>query len=382
MGPLYQIDILDKNQDYVATVRNTPELDKTGTFLSYTTRLSNIGKCKFRIGKLDPLLQTEGDFLQPFQNHVRIRRAGTTVWQGVIVKNPQRNKRFIEVEAYTYLYLLSRVLIRHDPSDGHGSENYRILNNGTMAIYIQTFLDECKVDMGLPLANLTYGTIDNPNFPADYRDDTGAALTGSWTFSPNFTVKYDYRDLLYVLTTLAMYCNFDFEITPAMQFNFKQYIGNKQSGMKFTYGEHGNIDDYNAPLDGDAMANYLWGIAADNQSLIIHAGPISDEASVAKYGRIAALAAYGDVKNVNLLTSRIRGEITQVKTPDPEIHFFTNNKAYPLGRYAIGDTVAVQIKDGPNNVDTLRRIVGIDVQVNLTGDENIRVITNKPREDQ
>jgi hypothetical protein len=257
-----------------------------------------------------------------------------------------------------------------------------MLKSGTMAANLTTLLNEAKTNMGLPLANMSIGTIDNPNFPADYKDDTGATLSGPWTFSTTFNIKYDYRDMLYVLTTLAMYCNYDFELTNGMVLNFRQYIGNKQPNMKFTYGPYGNIDDYNAPLDGDGMANYIWGIAADNDSLIIHAGPISDEASVGKYGRIAAVAAYGDVKNVNLLTTRVRGELAQVKTPDPEIHFSTNDKAYPLGQYGLGDTVQVQIIDGPINTDSPRRIVGIDVLVQVSGEETIQVITNKPRDDQ
>jgi hypothetical protein len=167
-----------------------------------------------------------------------------------------------------------------------------------------------------------------------------------------------------------------------MVINFRAYIGNKQPNMKFSYGQYGNIDDYNVPLNGDQMANYIWGIAADNQSNIIHAGPLSDEASVAKYGRIGAVAAYGDVKNTALLTSRVRAELNQVKTPDPEIHFTTNARAYPLGQWGLGDTVQVTIIDGPINSDSQRRIVGIDVLVNETGNENIRAITNKPRDDQ
>lgn len=372
----YQVDILDSSLNYKATVHNLAKLNDSGFFLSYTNRLSDWGKARFRVGKDDPLLASEGDILQPFRYHVRIKRFGVTVWQGVIVKNPSRNKRFIEVEAYTYLYLLSRTLIKHDAADGQGAENFRTFNGATMASYISTLVTEAKTTMGAPLGSLTVGTVTNPTFPADFKDSAGTTLSGTWTFSSTFPLKVDYRDFLYVLNLFAAYSNSDFEITTSFALNFG-YIGNKQPNMVFTYGAYGNIEDYNAPLDGDAMANYLQGVAADNANLIIHAEQ-SDNASIVQSGRIDGVAAFGDVKTTSLLQQRLRQQLTQVKTPDPELNFYVNDRAYPLGQYAVGDTVTVQIADGAVNTDGARRIVGIDVEVHLSGKERIRILTNKP----
>lgn len=376
----YQVDILDSSLNYKATVRNLVKLNDS-FFLSYTSRLSDWGKARFRVGKDDPLLASEGDILQPFRYHVRIKRYGVTVWQGVIVKNPTRNKRFIEVEAYTYLYLLSRTLIKHDAADGQGAENFRTFNSATMASYISTLVTEAKATMGAPLGSLTVGTVTNPTFPADFKDSNGTALTGTWTFSSTFPLKVDYRDFLYVLQLFATYSNSDFEITTGFALNFQSYIGNKQPHLVFTYGEFGNIEDYDAPLDGDAMANYLQGVSADNTNLIIHAEQ-SDNASIVQSGRIDGVAAFGDVKTTALLNQRLRQQLNQVKTPDPELTFYLNDRAYPLGQWGIGDTVSVKISDGAVSVDTIRRIVGYDVEVHLTGKERIHVFTNKPREDQ
>lgn len=377
----YQVDILDASLNYRATVRNLVPLNPEGMFLDYSTRLSNWGVAKFRVGKDDPLLASEGDILQPFRFHVRIKRFGVVIWQGVIVKNPTRNKNYIEVEARTYLYLLSRTLIAHDPADGNGAENFRTFNGATMASYISTLVTEAKATMGAPISTLTIGTVANPSFPADFKDSTGASLTGGWTFSPTFLLKVDYRDLLYVLNLFGAYSNSDFEITTGFVLNFESYIGNKQPNMVFSYGTYGNIEDYNAPLDGDAMANYLQGIAADNSNLIIHAEQ-SDAASITASGRIDGVAAFADVKTTSLLQQRLKQQLQQVKTADPELNFWVNERAYPLGQYGIGDVVTVQIKDGATNVNTLRRIVGLDCEVHQTGKERIRIITNKPRDDQ
>lgn len=380
----YQIDILDRSLNYKATVRNLPALDNQKHFLQYSHILSGIGKCKLRIGTKDPLLESEGNILTPFKYHVRVKRNGFTVWQGVIVRNSRRNRNFIEIEARTYTYLLDRINIRHDTADGNGGENYRTIKSGTLAAAITTLLTEAKADMGAPLSSLTIGTIDNPNFPADFKDATGATLSGAWTFSDNFQVKFDYRSTFYVLQMLATYGGYDFEITDSMVFNFRSYIGNRQPQLVFSYHrnhpERNNLEDYDAPLDGDQMANTLIGIAADNNSSILHAEQ-SDQASVQEYGKIMGIAAYGDVKNINLLNSRLRAEIAQVKNGDPELHLFPNERGYPLGQYGLGDTVTAKIDDGVIQVDSPRRVIGTDIKVHQTGKEDIRLITNKPKDE-
>lgn len=376
---MYEVQILNSSRSYLATVRSLAKLNPEGYVLSFTQRLSNWGSCRFRVATHDPLLSTEGNILQPFTNHVRIKRFGVTVWQGVIVKNPQRNNRFIEVLAYSYLYLLSRTLITHDAPDGQGSENYRTFKSGTIGVNLTDLITQAKTRMGAPLSSLTTGTIENPTFPAEYKDSTGASLTGTWTFSQNFQLKFDYRDLFYVIQAFGVYGDADFEVTNDMVFNFKDHIGSRDTRLVFTYGLFGNIEDYDAPQDGDQLVNFIQGVAADTSDHIIHA-EASDEASINSKGRIEAVAAYQDVKNTNLLGTRIKQELALVKTGDPELNFLANARAYPLGQYQIGDVINVKISNGPIQVDTLRRIVGINIDWHGTGKERVRILTNKPRD--
>lgn len=378
---LYQIEILDKNLNFVAPIRNTAAFNTSGQWLKFTKKLSSWGMCKFRVSTKDPIFTTEGDILVPWKYHVRVRRAGVTVWQGVIIKNPSRTKDYIDVEAYSYLYMLDRVLIRHDASDGKGSENYRTFKSGTMAAQISTMTTEAMTDMGVAISTMTAGTIDNPTFPADFKDAAGTTLSGAWTFSETFQIKFDYRSFLYVLQTLGAYANFDFELTNDMVLNFKQFIGTKKPEMKFFYGEFGNIRDYDTPLDGDGMANFIQGVAADNEFTIIHY-EYNNSASINEYGKISSVAPYADVKNINLLTSRTREEGALVGTPDAEIHVVLNDKAYLPGTYDIGDTVTIQISDHIISTNSARRIVAIDTTIERNGQETIRLITNKPREGQ
>lgn len=375
----YSVEILDSSRNFKALVRNLVPLDNTGNFLKYDKKLSTWGTCKFRIATKDPLFTSEGDILRPYQNHVRVKRHGVTVWQGVIVDNPRRNKNFIEVEARTYLYLLSRVLIRHDNASGNDA-NYKTLKSGTLATNISTLITQAKADMGLPLTSMTVGTVENPNYPAGYVNDAGTALTGAWNFTDQFQLKFSFNDVLYVLSTFGMYTNSDFELTDDLVFNYKKYIGNKQPNLKFFYGTFGQIENYEVPRDGDHMATYIVGIAADNQSNILKIEKQSE--SVNTYGKIMAVAPYSDVKNKNLLNTRVLEELRMVDHPDEEINITLNDRAYPLGQYGLGDVVTVEINDHIISVSQQRRIVGIFVTVHNTGKETIKLGTNKPREDQ
>jgi hypothetical protein len=375
----YRVEILDSNQVPVTKIQGFVPLDPQGHFLSYKSRLSNFAECRFRIGKNDPKFTQLGNIVQPFASHVRIYRFNILVWSGIVTMNSQRTSNFIEVVARDYLYLLSKVLIRHDTS---GDVNYRTLNSGTMATYIRTLMTEAKADGMAPLTSLTIGTIENPKFPANFTDSNNANIGGQeWTYSANLSVKYDYRDALFVLQSQGVYGVCDFELTKDLIFNFKKFLGTKQPNLMFEYGRWGAIEDYNVPLNGDRMANYLVGVASDVEGTILHV-ELSDDASIKTYGKVMGVAAYNDVKNINLLRARLASELKLVSTPDAEINITLNDRAYPLGQYGIGDIVTVKIKDGVINVNSQRRIVGIDVDVHVTGKEQIRLITNVPRDDQ
>lgn len=385
MAPDYRIEILDSSREEITQVKNFVPLNTANMWLEYKDALSNWGTCRFRVLKEDPMFEQFGDILQPFFNHVRVYRGDFLVWSGIIVRCPRRNKSYIEVEARTYLYMLTTVLLKRDASvaAGDGKDNYRTLNSGTMATAVQNIITETKdfVDANNVLKGMTIGAMENPDFPDGYTQADGTTpLTGAWTFGTNMTLQFDYRDVLFALQALASYPAYDFELTKDLVFNFKRFIGNKQPDLVFEYGNYGSVDDYDCPLDGDRMANELVGVAADPLTgQLIHVEK-SDTESVAKYGRIQGVAAYVDVKTKNALTSRVVEELRLTSTPDSEIHVTLNERAYPLGVYGLGDTVTIRIRDDVVDVSQLRRVVGIDVKVHTTGREAIRLITNKPKE--
>lgn len=384
----HRVVILDKERKPITQIKAFRQLNTSGQFLQYGKKLSDYAPAKFRVGTEDELFRQHGDILVPFFNHVRIYRDNALVWQGVIVKCPVRNKDYVEVWAYTYEYMFTTVLVKHDVSTtpGDGKDNYRTFSSGTMADAIQKILTETKdfVDANNILKTMNIGALENPVFPGNYVRSNGSALAGPWVFDSDITLSYDYRDVLFVLQSLANYPACDFEVTYSettnqLTFNFKQFIGNKRPDLVFEYSNYGSIEDYNIPLDGESMANDITGVAADYGSQILHATK-SDSASIAKYGRIQGVAAYIDVKSINALASRLNEELRNVSTPDQEVQITLNDRAYPLGVYGVGDAVTLRIKHGIHNINSVRRIVGYDVKVHTTGKESIRLITNPLKE--
>lgn len=378
------VEILNRSLSKVAEIKNLYPITKAGMILRYSKELSDYGKCTFRVRSNDPIFDTLGDILQPHVYNVRIKRGGTTVWQGAIVNNPQRTKNYVEVEAYEYLYYLDKILIRrssNNPATGSADNLYRIFNSGTMATAVSSIITSAAADFGSnhPLSTLAAGTIDNPNYPEGFTDGT-SALTGAWSFSSSVALQFDFHSVLYVLKAFGIYTNSDFQINNSLQFNFRTFLGNKQSAITFQYGTRGNVVDYNCPRLGKRMVNDLWGIATDSQGKIYHAEQ-KDTTSVNLYGKLEDAKAYVDVKDGNFLRARLAQDLRYTKTPDDSpINILLDEKGYPLGQYDIGDIVGVIINDNVISVNTRRRIVGITVTLHDTGRELVSVQTNKPRE--
>lgn len=379
------VEILNKSLERVAVIKNLYPLTKTGMVLRYSKELSDYGRCTFRVRSDDPILDELGDVLVPHTYNVRINRGGTTVWQGAIVNNPQRTGNFIEVEAYEYLYYLDKVLVRrtsNNPATGQADGIYRVFNSGTMASAVTTIVNNAKADFGSnhPLANMTVGTVENPNYPSGFTNGT-TTLTGAWSFSSSVALQFDFHSAYYVLKAFGIYTSSDFEIDETLTFNFKKFLGNKQNNMTFQYATRGNVIDYNCPRLGRRMVNDLWGIATDSVGKVYHLEQ-KDTASVNLYGKLEDATAYADVKDNNFLRARIIQDLRFSKNPDESpINLLLNEKGYPLGQYDVGDIVPVKIKDNVIDINARRRIVGITVNVHNTGREITTVQTNRPRDE-
>ena len=379
------IQILNLDLEIVAELHNFYPITKSGMILRYSKELSDFGTCTFRVATKDSFLTQYGDVLVPHQYHIRVKRGETVVWSGAIVDNTERNKNFIEVVAAEYDFYLNKVLIRRDSETvaGDGKDNYRTFNSGTMAAAVTDLVTKAKTDFGSnhPLGTMVISSanIENPDYPQGFKDASGVALTGGWNFSSYITLQFDYHTVYYVIKAFGVYTNCDFEIDENLNFYYKKFIGNKNTGLTFRYGERGNVVDYNVPRLGRRMVNDLWGIAADTDGKVLHVEQ-KDTESVNTYGLLQGADAFADVKDLNFLKTRVNETLQFTKTfSDSPVNIILDEKGYPLGQYGLGDIVTVQIKDRIIDYNQPRRIVGITVNLHNTGREMVTIQTNTPR---
>jgi len=386
-----RIELLDASLNLLTWVKQPYPLDKGGRILQYSKELSDFGQCKFRISSYDSMFTQFGDVIKPHANHVRIIRGGALVWAGAIIENSKRTKDYVEVVAAEYEWYLSKIMVARtsaDPSGAGQSGIYRVFNSGTMATAVTAIMNETITTMkgtqGVhPLANMTLGTVENPNYPPNLTNGANppGPLTGPWSFGNGTTAPqmiFDYHNVLYILKSFGNVTYADFGIDENLVFSFKSFFGNNKNQINFTWGEHGNAVDFNIPRLGQKMANDLIGIATDNTGVILHAEQ-TDQASIATNGLIQVVAAYSDVKDQATLNARIQAELPLVSNPsDSPAMMVLDEKAYPLGAYSIGDIVTVNVNHTFLTYSATKRVVGISVALHNTGRELTTVQLNTP----
>lgn len=393
----YQIEILNLALEKVAEVVAPYPLDKSGNVLRYSKELSDFGQCTFRISTYDNFWTQYGDVIQPHKYHVRIRRNTAIVWQGAIIENSKRTKDYIEIVAAEYEFYLSKIFVKrssNDPATGEANKIFRIFNSGTMAAAVTAMINESLAtwktgtNSNSILANMTLGTVENPNYPPNMTDGSGTKLTGAWSFSTSLQLTYDFQSVLYILKSFGIYAYADFYVDSNLVFNFKKFVGNDHHyDVNFTFnkksGSHpsvGNIIDYNLPRFGQRMVNQLWGIATDTNGKVLN-DPETDQASISNYGLMEGVAAYADVKDQNILKARTTAELPLISSPDETNVMVVLNEtaAYPLGQWDIGDLVTINIQNNGVSFNDIRRVVGVSVSVHNTGRELTTAQTNKPQ---
>jgi len=383
------VEILNRSLEKVAEARALYPINEQGMVLRYSKELSDYGTCTFRLRPQDPIFTDFGDIIEPHKYHVRIKRGNAYVWQGAIVDNPHRTHNYVEIKAAEYEFYLSKVLIKRTSAVSYGGTapsediglHYRIFSSGTMATAVSTMVTEVTAAFGSNhiMSGLTAGTIENPDYPKNFADSSGVALTGAWSFSSDVVLQFDYQSYLYALKAFGIYANADFRINNDLEFSFEKFLGNKNPGITFVYGTQGNMVDYDIPRLGSRMVNDLTGIATDPNGLVLHSNK-SDSVSKDEYGLLQDASAFADVKDKNALNARLAEQLRLTSRPEATPHsFLLNEKAYPLGQYDIGDLITAKVKDGAIDYKEVRRVMGITVNLHGTGREMVTVQTNAPR---
>ncbi len=383
MKNLYVIEILDRSLDKLAEIKTPYPINREGHILRFSNELSNYGECTFRIATEDPVIYRRGDIFQPHRNHIRIRRKGAIVWQGVITDNPIRNKTYIEITGCEYLFYLDKKRVKRDAetTPGDGKDNYRRFDSGTMEAAVTAIMTEMLAEVGSEYAldGMTIGTVENPDYPDNFTTNAGVALTGAWNFSDDVIMQFDYHSILHVLKSFGAVANTDFYIDNDLVFHFKKFVGTKDYNAGFVYGTHGNIIDYDVPRYGKRMVNDYYGLASDEKGKLLRLSK-RDTSSVSNYGLMEGSTAFSDVINQNVLVARLTEDLRFLASPaTAPLNLVVDDKTMTLGTFGIGDIRYVRIKDHIIDYSEVRRIVGITTIVHNTGKELVTIQTNEPR---
>lgn len=267
---------------------------------------------------------------------------------------------------------------------------YRIFNCDTMGAQIGYMMNEVIAQYqnsnGLhPLANMTIGTIQTPNYPANITNNasvpgilTGPYIFGNGTDAPQ--MNFDFHSILYVLQSMGKVSYADFQVDENLVFDYVIFLGqDNHYDVNFTYGQAGNAVDFNWPRLGQQQVNDLLGIATDINGVVLHAEQ-TDQTSITNSGLLQQVASYADIKDQATLNAAVQAEIPLISNSDQSpITFTLDEKAYPLGVYDIGDIVTCAVNtDYLTIAPVSKRIVGITVNVNNQGREMSTVQLNNP----
>lgn len=395
MAANYAVYVLDVSGNRITQIKNFVHTHLSGNtyhkgnIIQLTRVLSSYATLDIRVAREDPMFAKFGNIVDPWKYGLEVTHGGTTIFKGVIADNsPYRRQYWVDVHAYGYLFRLDRKLVNRDPAQtpDNGSENYRTFDgsNGitTMAQAITTMISEAKAACPANdiIQRITIGNIVNPNFPAGFMKADGVTpLTGPWTFSSDMTLQFDYKSILYVIQSFAVYAVCDFELTDDLVLNFTPTFGvDRSQQLTFEFGPRGQIFDYNVPLQGERQLNSLWGIASDNDGNILHIQQTDQNSINDNDILLEGVMGFTDVKDSNSLQSRVVQELNLISEPSSVINVYMNRKAYPFSMYDVGDIVTIKIDDGMVQVNEPRRITAIGLDVRDTGTEFITLQTNPP----
>jgi len=362
---MYQLKVCNSAGLVLADItRDLAPLDGR-VILNFNDYLSSFGTLTFRVQTKSP--RAAMDIFTPYKYHVKLYRFNELVWNGIIVDNPRRNHKFIEVRAYTYAWLFSKVMVQHNKSDSQTLEA-RMITSGTMSDTLTTIFNECKGITSSPIANFTLGTITNPPFPWD--------LNTTWSFSDILSMGFTFNNFLTLISSFADVSRSDWVVTKDKVLSFVQGVGVHRKDIAFTFGKGGNILDYDSPLDGRGFVNdHITACLKRNDYVIINSED-SDTSTYATMGRLWGSTSLSESLDQLLLNEKGKQIFKLNSTLDSQLSLDLADNAPQIGQFNLGDFVNIIIKDGPINFNSERRIIGYRTTVTDTMIENTSVITN------
>lgn len=324
------------------------------------------GRCRFFIPENDLKLSTSS-VPEDRMSEIRIYRNGSLVWQGILqIAQDVMDGTWVYGE--TFMAALGWYGVRYN-------QVYTAANIGTSVVTGE--YDNIETRTGNFLTSrITQGTIQDP-----YIVNTTTALTVTRTlFHENFL---DFLKQM-VLTARAeatptwdqfTVFNISFsETTPT--FSFLRNVGSDQADVVFELGSE--IVDFNIPRDFRNIVSYTKGLAITSGPAII----TSTEEDSSIRGAWNLREFYPFFNNVNAqndLDNRTNNFLYERKDPKREMKIRLAAGLAPFDGYSMGDNIKVRINRGRVSIDEYRRVIGMEVQVDDTGVEQVVPILQKQR---
>ena len=326
---------------------------------------NDVGRCRFFIPKNDLKLSSTSVPDTGF-SEIRIYRDNVLVWQGM-VQIVQDTVDGTWVYGETYLMALGWYGVRY---------NQAYTAQGVGTIITAEYDDIETRTSNFLTARITQGTIPEP-----YIANTTSTLTITRTlFHENFLEFLKQMVLVArAEATSSWYQDAVFNISfseSAPTFSFLRSVGSNQADVVLELNSE--IVDFNVPRDYRGILSYTKGLAITEGPSILSSIEESTTTATSWYRR----EFYPFFNNVNAqsdLDNRTNNFLLERKDPQRDMKVKLVAGLKPFDGYSMGDSIVLRISSGRTEIDEYRRVVGMEVQIDDSGVEQVVPILQKRR---
>lgn len=353
---------------YVVVIRNQAgDITEFNNYsrLAWEVYENDVGRCRFFIPYNDLKLSTSSVPDNEF-SEIRIYRNTTLVWQGFI-SVIQDLVDGVEVYGETYLGALAWYGVRYN-------QEYSTTAIGTI---ITNEYDNVETrDSNFFTAKITQGTIEDP-----YIFNTTTSLTITRTlFNENFLLFLKQMVLVAraeMTPTWSQNAAFGIsfsETTPT--FTFSRNVGTERADVVLELDKE--IADFNIPRDFRSIHNYVKGFAIASGPTILTA-ETSNNDSQGNWYRREFYPFFNNVTAEDDLSGRTDNFQLDHSGPRRDMSIKFSAGLAPFDGYSLGDDVKIRINRGRVNIDEFRRVIGMQVERDDGGVEQVAPILEKAR---
>lgn len=326
---------------------------------------NDVGRCRFFIPDNDLKLNTTS-VPDTALSEILIYRNGSLVWQGM-VQVIQDTVEGTWVYGETFTAALGWYGVRYNQA-------YTTTAIGTI---VTNEYDNIETRSNNFLtAKITQGTIQTPYISGSTNDLTitrtlfhenflqflkqmvltsRAEMTSSWAQNTVFNISFS-------------------ETAPT--FTFLRNVGSNQADVVFTLDSE--IVDFNIPRNFRELSNEVKGLAIASGPVVLNATYSSSASQTAWYRR-EYYPFFNNVTAQTDLNQRSSNFMDERKDPKRDMKIRLAAGLEPFEGYSMGDSIKLVINKGRVSINEYRRVIGMEVQVDNSGIEQVVPVLQKAR---